>query len=127
MSHDLARATGRVTAVIFVCTALLAAQAMPGAAETYNACRIYHDGLKKKIPDGKALVARGTLKIEKKAGLAFLTLRNDDGSCEVELITDPGETAQAEKCGDGATVTIIGKFESVFGLPAVNPASFACD
>lgn len=104
----------------------LAVQSVPARADTYNVCRVVNEGLKKKLKDGKALVVRGFLEIEQKGTEAFITLRNEDGSCDVELLADPGETRQALTCGNGAQVTIIGAYKDDY-LPAVDPATIACE
>lgn len=104
----------------------LAVQSVPARADTYNTCRVLSEGQKKKLKDGKALVVQGFLKIEQKGTDAFITLRNEDGSCEVMLEADPGETKQALKCGNGADVTIIGAYVDDY-MPVVDPATIACN
>ena len=104
----------------------LAVQSVPARADTYNVCGVKSEGLSKKLKDGKALVVQGFLEIDQEGTEAFITLRNEDGSCEVILEADPGETKQALKCGNGADVTIIGAYKDDY-LPAVDPATISCN
>lgn len=95
-------------------------------AETYNACGIEYDTRDKKLVDGDAVVVRGKLKIEVDGTLTYVRLTNDRGSCEVELLTNPEETAAAKACGNGQTVTIIGRITTEFFVPMVDPATISC-
>lgn len=95
-------------------------------AKTLNACGVQYGARDKKIKEGQALVVKGTLKIHTEAGLTFTSLANDSGSCEIEILGDKAETAQAVACGNGAKVTIIGRFTRKMILPGVDPATISC-
>ena len=125
MKPYLGLALSGLVASAFFCGSLVV-QPAAVQAKTLNACGVQYGARDKKIKDGQALVVRGILKIQTQAGLTFTSLANDDGSCEIEILGDKAETEQAVACGNGAKVTIIGKFTRQMILPAVDPATISC-
>lgn len=124
IQHHTALVLG-VAAMVSV--AFSAATTTPATAKTDNACGITYDARDKKLADGAAVVARGRLKLETEDNFTLVSLTNDSGSCELGLVSDPDETAAAVACGDGRSVTIIGRLTMDFILPMIDPATISCD
>ena len=126
MTHILKHAAIALTAMALV-LGMLVVRPVPVQARTHNACSIEYGVRDKKIKEGKAVVVMGKLKKRKESGHVFWTLLDDSGTCEIMIQEGSRTDAEAEKCGDGAKVTIIGKILIPFVFPDVDPARISCN